>query len=82
MTSMTTFKPPTRPNIDAPLFKFLDGLPIPSLTPEHKDSLEAPFPDGEVLGVIKTLKTGSAPCPDGLSNPYYKTFSNTLVTQD
>lgn len=60
------------------LQKFLDNLPIPSLSPEHKGELEAPFTDGEVLGVIKNLKMGLTPGPDGLSNPYYKTFAETL----
>lgn len=31
------------------------------------------------MGVIKDLRKGSAPEPDGLSNPYYKTFATTLI---
>lgn len=63
----------------ASLSKFLEGLPILSLSSEHKDSLEALFTEGQVRGVISALKSGSAPGPDGLSNPYYKTFTDTLV---
>lgn len=59
--------------------KFLDNLPIPTLSADHRDRLEAPVSTEEVLAVIKNLKRCSAPGPDGFSAPYYKTFANTLA---
>lgn len=60
---------------------FLDKLLIPVLDTEHKKLMEAPFSEEEVLGVIQGLRCGSAPGPDGLSNPYYKTFAPTVAPQ-
>lgn len=59
--------------------QFLEGLPIPSLNDDHRQRMETPITVEEVLGVIKYLKKGSAPGPDGLSIPYYKSFVNTLA---
>lgn len=57
----------------------LRDLPIPSLSAEHTDIMEAGFSVEEIKGVIKNLRTGSAPGPDGLSVPYYKAFADMLA---
>ncbi|PIO40408.1 hypothetical protein AB205_0134110 [Aquarana catesbeiana] len=41
--------------------------------------MESPITEEEVLGVIKDLRKGSAPGPDGLSIPYYKSFGHILA---
>ncbi|XP_077341249.1 uncharacterized protein LOC143986718 [Lithobates pipiens] len=51
---------------------FLDTLPIPRISNAHREVLEAPFTEEEVLATVKELKNNSAPGPDGLSNAYYK----------
>lgn len=58
---------------------WLQELPIPSLTPSQIEKLNAPITTSEVLKVIKSLKTGSAPGPDGFSAIYYKKFANLLA---
>lgn len=58
---------------------FLKDLPLPTLSTEHKNLLEAAFSVQEILEVIKDLKKGSAPRPDGLSVLYYKAFAGTLA---
>lgn len=61
------------------LSTFLGNLPIPTLSAEHRDRLEAPFSSEEVLEVIKNSKSGSAPGPDGFLLPYYKAFAASLA---
>lgn len=58
---------------------FLEHLPIPTIQKSHKEIMEAQISVEETLEVIKNLKGGSAPGPDGLSNLYYKTFAATLA---
>lgn len=59
---------------------FLDDLNIPTLSKDHVELMETPFSTEETLDVIKKLKGGSAPSPDGFSNQYYKTFADTVST--
>lgn len=47
---------------------FLDDLNIPTLSKDHVEFMETPFTTEETLDVIKKLKGGSAPGPDGFSN--------------
>ena len=68
----------TLPTTDLPSH-FYEGLPIPSLSTAHKDVMEAPITEEEVREVIRGLRTGSAPGPDGLSIPYYKSFMDILT---
>lgn len=51
------------PNNNQSINRFLDNLPIPALSPKHKDILEAPFTEEEVLEVIRGLKGGSGTAP-------------------
>lgn len=57
---------------------FLQDPSLPRLTMAHCVQLEAPILEGDVMGVIKQAKTGSAPGPDGFSAVYYKKFATTL----
>lgn len=58
---------------------FLDSLLLPSLGECHRAELEAPITTEEVLEVIKHLKWGTAPGPDGFPVPYYKAFPDLLA---
>lgn len=58
---------------------FLDLLPLPTLLTDHRDLLDSPFTQTEVLDAIKSLKEGSSPGPDGFSNGYYKKFGPSLA---
>lgn len=69
-------------SIDANLTQiasFLDGINLPTLTAEHIADLESPITTKEVGEVIRNLKGGSAPGPDGFSVPYYKAFAEILT---
>lgn len=57
---------------------WFQNIPLPSLSPTQIEKLNAPITTSEVLKVIKTLKIGSAPGPDGFSAIYYKKFANLL----
>lgn len=52
---------------------------LPILTDAHREEMDAPISTTEVSEVIKALKGGKAPGPDGLSSPYYKTFLENLT---
>lgn len=58
---------------------FLEGLPLPFLGEGHGTELEAPITTEEVLEVIKKLKGGTAPGPDGFPVSYYKGFADILA---
>ena len=72
------YEPHTRPTTGA-TSQFLEGLHIPTLSTDHRDILDSPITEEEVVEVVRGLRTGSAPGPDGLSIPYYKTFSAILA---
>lgn len=58
---------------------FLDSLPISKLEDQYRNILEAQISSEEVTKeVIKHLKWGSAPEPEGFSIPYYKAYIATL----
>lgn len=50
---------------DSSISQFLDTLPIPELSEKHKSIMEDWISVEETLEVIKNLKRGSAPGPDG-----------------
>lgn len=58
---------------------FLQGLPIPTLSAQHRADMEAPILEEEVQVVIKNLETRSAPGPDGFLAIYYKAFPTPLA---
>uniref|UniRef100_A0A8C5MMF1 Reverse transcriptase domain-containing protein n=1 Tax=Leptobrachium leishanense TaxID=445787 RepID=A0A8C5MMF1_9ANUR len=49
-----------------------------TLSPEGTESLSAPFTEVELLTVMKLMKKGKSPGPDGLSLEYYKHFATEL----
>lgn len=57
----------------------LDNIPLPKISDQHRSIMEDPISEEEVREVIKELKRGSAPGPDGFSTQYYKIFSETLI---
>ncbi|XP_073462515.1 probable serine/threonine-protein kinase DDB_G0277449 [Aquarana catesbeiana] len=64
---------------DISITSFLSNIKLPSLSKDRRDLMEEPFTSDEIREVIKNLKTGSAPGPDGLSVPYYKKFGDILA---
>lgn len=56
------------------IIKFLEGLDLPTLNPDQRDGLDAPVTASEILEVIRTLKVGKAPGPDGLTTEFFKCF--------
>lgn len=56
------------------IIKFLEGLDLPTLNPDQRDGLDAPVTASEILEVIRTLKVGKAPGPDGLTAEFFKCF--------
>lgn len=58
---------------------FLRDINLPHLQQTHRDLLDAPFSSEEILDIIKSLKTNSAPGPDGFSVCYYKKFGPRLA---
>lgn len=59
--------------------KFLDDLHLPTLRDNHRAEVDAPISVEVVSDIIKALKCGTAPEPDGFFMPCYKTFSEILT---
>ncbi|XP_068122117.1 inositol polyphosphate-4-phosphatase type I A-like [Hyperolius riggenbachi] len=66
---------PNSEKIDA----FLSEINLPSLSPPQLDKLNAPFTEAEVITTIKTLKRNKAPGPDGFSNEFLISFSDSIA---
>lgn len=58
---------------------WLDDLQLPSLNTQQIESLNAPCTDAEIVKIIKSLKTSTAPGPDGFYSSYYKKFASLLT---
>lgn len=58
--------------------EFLQNSGFPTLDPEDIKKLEEPINSTEIQAVIKELKPGKSPGPDGLTSQYYKTFTQLL----
>lgn len=69
---------PTQTGPSAEGLAWFNFIPIPAVTTSQLDSFNSPISQSEVMAVIKALKTGSAPGPDGFSILYYKTISSQL----
>lgn len=52
---------------------------LPSISPDISGELEGDFAGEELQLVIKDLKNGKAPGPDGFSPRFYKTFNDQLA---
>uniref|UniRef100_A0A8C5LLZ8 Reverse transcriptase domain-containing protein n=1 Tax=Leptobrachium leishanense TaxID=445787 RepID=A0A8C5LLZ8_9ANUR len=50
-----------------------------TLTPEDSEMLSVPFTSGELVVVLKLMKAGKSPGPDGLPVEYYKHFAQDLL---
>lgn len=59
--------------------QYLIDSKLPSLSTEDITQLENPIETYELQQVIKHLKTGKSPGPDGFTAIYYKTFQETLL---
>uniref|UniRef100_A0A6I8RW77 Reverse transcriptase domain-containing protein n=1 Tax=Xenopus tropicalis TaxID=8364 RepID=A0A6I8RW77_XENTR len=66
---------PTADNIT----QYLTSIKLPQPTQKQKESLNSPITIEEVHQVIKQLKIGKAPGPDGYTNLYYKIFAHELA---
>lgn len=55
---------------------FFSTLNLPTLSEDQLLPLNAPISKNEVLAAIKSLQSGKAPSPDGLSCEFYKEFKD------
>lgn len=67
--------PPQGPDIET----FLATLHLPTLTNAQLQALSTPITPQQIGKAIKSLPIGKSPGLDGLSNDYYKQFSETLA---
>uniref|UniRef100_A0A8C5Q1J8 exodeoxyribonuclease III n=1 Tax=Leptobrachium leishanense TaxID=445787 RepID=A0A8C5Q1J8_9ANUR len=58
---------------------YLSNTVTRTLSPAMIDLLDAPVTSDELLSVLRNLKRGKCPGPDGLPAEYYRTFSSTLT---
>lgn len=58
---------------------WLNSLQLPKLSQLQASSLNDPCTDSEILNIIKSLKTSTAPGPDGFTTSYYKKFAPLLT---
>lgn len=63
---------------DETIKEFLQNSGLPTLDPEDINKLEEPINITEIQEVIKELKPGKSPGPDGFTSQYYKTFTHLL----
>ena len=67
---MTLYRsePPDDPSA---IIKFLEGLNILTITPEDSAQIDGGIMTGEVMQAIKSMQSGKAGEPDGLSIEIY-----------
>lgn len=61
------------------IVKFLEGLTIPTITPEDSLQMDREITADEVLQAIKSMQSGKAGGPDGFSIEIYKEFADKLA---
>lgn len=61
--------------------EWLNNLHLPTLTEQQIKSLNEPCTDIEITNIIKTLKSSTAPGPDGFSTSYYKKICSPVGPQ-
>ena len=59
--------------------QWLDEIQLPTLSSKQSEALNAPCTEIEVIKIIGSLKTSTAPGPDGFSSSYYKKFASVLI---
>lgn len=64
---------------DLAFLSWFSNLTLPTLSDQQLDSLNVPCTALEIASIIKSLKSSTAPGPDGYSTSYYKKFSPTLA---
>ena len=69
-------EPPDDPSA---VIKFLEGLTIPTITPEDSLQIDGGITAGEVMQAIKSMQSGKAGGPDGFSIEIYKEFAVKLA---
>lgn len=67
------------PERQAAIRDFLTQYCPSSIAPEDAASLDLPISTDEITAVLKQLRTGKSPGPDGLTVSYYKTFHDILT---
>uniref|UniRef100_A0A670IZE6 Reverse transcriptase domain-containing protein n=1 Tax=Podarcis muralis TaxID=64176 RepID=A0A670IZE6_PODMU len=60
--------------------EYLKGKSIQKITLQEKGKLSAPIEIDEIKDIIKDLKKGKAPGPDGYTGRYYKEMESILLT--
>ena len=58
---------------------FLGRLTLPTISDSQKRELNAPISREEALLALKSLQSGKAPGPDGLSSEFYREFQDVLL---
>ena len=53
---------------------FFEKLILPTISDSKKQELDAPISREEALLALKSLQSGKAPGPDGLSSEFYQEF--------
>lgn len=70
----------SEPPVDASaMAKFLDDVPIPTIDPNTRQSLDQPLCLDEITSCLKLMQSGKAPGPDGFPVDFYKKFSDQLA---
>lgn len=59
--------------------EFLREIPLPTLSSDHAEIMEAELTANEVAAAIKSLNLSKSPGPDGLSGHYYCKYTEILV---
>lgn len=59
--------------------EFFSRFNLPSLTEDHRSTLNSPIYMKKVLDAIKGLQSGKAAKPNGLGSEFYKVFQYVLV---
>lgn len=67
-----------QPTSDPSTHLWFSNLTLPTLSMKQLEALNAPCTETEITAIIKSLKTSTAPGPDGYSTSYYKKFSHIL----
>lgn len=57
------------------MLSYIHDTALPTIPTTEAGELDAPFSDTELLQVIKGLKNGKSPGPDGFSPCFYETFA-------
>ncbi len=68
------------PDDPSDIITFLEGLTIPTITPEDSLQIDRGITAGEVTQAIKSMQSGKVRGPDGFSIEIYKEFADKLAS--